>query len=239
MIFPRLLLKSVLAKFSLGHVVKHKVGGLVDVVDDLSEVALEVGLGQVLQVRQSCWGNVSLPLKVTLTIINHIPDILVLLAEGSEGLGELQFIAGNGTASSRESEVLLLVLRTGFSGQVSCLPHVGGEDDQIEVLVDVVHDLHLEESLGGVVHDLVAQLGLGDVLPELLDTSSASLGSSIFVNDFVALILCTSAIFKSVDNLLDNLELSSEERILLGVHGVSVHLEEVKVDPRDGLDKTL
>ena len=35
---------------SLGHIVEHKVSGLVDVVDDLAEVGLEVGLSQVLQV---------------------------------------------------------------------------------------------------------------------------------------------------------------------------------------------
>ena len=200
---------------SLRHVTEHNVSSLVDVVDDLAKVGFEVGGGQVLQVRQSCGGNISLPLKITLACFNHISDAAVLLTEGSEGLGELQFIAGNGTASSRESEVLLLVLRTGFSGQVSCLPHVGGEDDQVEVLVDVVHDLHLEESLGGVVHDLVAQLGLCDVLSELLDASTSGLGGSILVNDFVALILCCGSVCESVDELLYNLELSSEERVLL------------------------
>merc|ERR1711973_543956 len=63
---------------------------------------------------------------------------------------------------------------TKFLG-VGCLPHVGGEDNKVVVLVDVVHDLHLKEGLGGVVHDFVGQLGLGDVLPQLLDASASGL----------------------------------------------------------------
>ena len=37
---------------TLGHVREHLVGGLVDVMDDLTEVGLEVSLGQVFQVSQ-------------------------------------------------------------------------------------------------------------------------------------------------------------------------------------------
>merc|ERR1711884_275317 len=192
--------------------------GLVDVVDNLAEVGLEVGLGQVLQVGERCRGNVSLPLEVTFAGLDHIPDVLVLLAEGSEGLGELEFVAGDGTSTSGESQILLLLLGTRLPGQVSGLPHVGREHDQIEVLVDVVHDLRLEESLGSVVHDLVTKLGLGDVLSELLGSSSVG---------------------KSIDELLHHLELSSEQRILLRVHVVPVHLEEVQVDSRHSLHETL
>ena len=69
---------------SLRHIVKHKMSSLVDVVDDLSEVGLEVSLGEVLQIGQSCWWNVSLPLKISFTIVNHFSDILVLFTESSE-----------------------------------------------------------------------------------------------------------------------------------------------------------
>ena len=56
------------------------------------------------------------------------------------------------------------------------------------VHLDVVHNLGLEESLGGVIHDLVAQLGLGDVLTELLDASTGGRGA-ILVDD-----LCNQSI---------------------------------------------
>lgn len=50
------------------------------------------------------------------------------------------------------------------------------------VHLDVVHNLGLEESLGGVIHDLIAQLGLGDVLTELLDAGAGG-WRAILVND--------------------------------------------------------
>merc|ERR1712001_656012 len=103
----------------------------------------------------------------------------------------------------------------------------------------VVHDLGLEENLGGVVHDLVAQLGLGDVLSELLDASSASLGRTILVNDLVALSLGGLTVSAKPGNkLLDDLELSSEESILGGVHLVSVHHEERQVHAGHSLHQT-
>ena len=67
-------------------------------------------------------------------------------------------------------------------GSLSSLTHVGSEGDQVEVFVDVVHDLGLEENLSSVVHDLIAELGLGNILSQLLDTSSTSLWRSIFVD---------------------------------------------------------
>ncbi len=53
---------------------------------------------------------------------------------------------------------------------------------QVEVFLDVVHDLDLEESLSRVVHDFVAQLGLGDVLAQLFD-AGAGRWWAILVND--------------------------------------------------------
>merc|ERR1712165_24327 len=52
---------------SLGHVREHLVGGLVDVMDDLAEVAL----GEVLQVGQGGRGDVSPPLEVSLPSVYH------------------------------------------------------------------------------------------------------------------------------------------------------------------------
>merc|ERR1719200_14983 len=165
-----------------GNVREHLVGGLVDVMDDLTKVGLEVSLGEVLQVGESCGGNVSLPLEVALAFIDHGLQVGVISSELSEGLGELELVAGDGAASAGQGQLLLGILRAGLPGQVSGLPHVGGEDNQIEVLVDVVHNFHLQEGLGSIVHNLIAELGLSNVLSQLLDASSTSLGGSVFVN---------------------------------------------------------
>ena len=131
-------------------------------------------------------------------------------------------------------------------GKDCLLPHIGSIDDHVEVLVNVVHDLGLEEGLGTVIHDLVAKLGLGDVLPQLLDASAPGLFSAALVNDLVTLVLGSLPIFECGYQLLDYLELSAEEWILYNstndermvkdtnlvrVHDVVVHLEDVTVDP--------
>merc|ERR1719507_2845902 len=221
---------------SLGHVGEHGVGGLVDVVDDLAEVGLEVSGGQILQVGEGGSGDVSLPLEPALSLINHTSESGVLLHELNEGLGDLQLVSGDGGLATGQS----VLIGPSVLSQISGLAHVGGEDNEIEVLVDVVHDLGLEEHLGGVVHDLVAQLGLSNVLSELLDTSTSSLGGTIFVNDLVAFSLGTLTVSTKISNqCLDDLELSSEESILVGVHLVSVHLEERQVHAGHSLDESL
>ncbi len=90
------------------------------------------------------------------------------------------------TFAAGEGEGLLLLLADAVLGDFALLPQVGGEDDQVEVLLDVVHNLGLEEGLRGVVHDLVAELGLGDVLAELLDAGALGLGT-VLVDDLIAL----------------------------------------------------
>merc|ERR1712227_505134 len=100
------------------------------------------------------------------------------------------------------------------SSQVGVLLHEGGKRDEVVVLVDVVHDLDLEESLGCVVHDLVGQLGLGDVLPELLDAVASGLGGSVLVDHLVTLVLRLLATLQLLEQGQDNREFTSEERIL-------------------------
>ena len=170
---------------TLGHVSKHGVGGLVDVVDDLAKVGLEVGGGKVLKVGQGGGGDVSLPLEPALALLHHGPEVLVLLHVLDEALGDLELVPGGGGLAAGQPELGLVLVAGAVPGQVGGLPHVGGEYDQGEVLGNVVHDLGLEEHLGGIVHDLVAELGLGNVLAQLFDTGT--LGSrSVFVNDLVA-----------------------------------------------------
>ena len=48
--------------------------------------------------------------------------------------------------------------------------------------LNVVHDLGLEEGLGGIVHDFVAQLGLGNVLAQLLDAGALGWGTVLVDN---------------------------------------------------------
>merc|ERR1719411_726528 len=74
----------------------------------------------------------------------------------------------------------------------------------------------------------------------LLDTSTSSLGRTILVNDLVAFSLRALAVSSKISNqLLDDLELSSEESVLVGVHLVPVHLEEGQVHAGNSLDETL
>ena len=87
------------------------------------------------------------------------------------------------------------------------VPHEGGEGDEVVVLVDVVHDLRLEEhlmpdnyeryvsnymgasflgfhdhDLSCIIHDLIRELRLCDVFPQLLDPSAARLWGAVLVN---------------------------------------------------------
>ena len=48
----------------MGHVVEEVVGGQIDVVNNLAQVLVEVGVGQVLQVVQRILGDVTLPLEL-------------------------------------------------------------------------------------------------------------------------------------------------------------------------------
>merc|ERR1719336_2334554 len=214
---------------ALGHVGEHGVSGLVDVVDDLAKVLLEVAVGESLEVGQGCRGNVSLPLEVTLACDDQASQLVVLLHEGGEGLGELELVGGDGALASSQGELGLLVVWNQVPSSIGCLPHVGGEGNQVVILVDVVHDLNLEEGLGRVVHDLVGQLRLGNVLPQLLYASSSGLGGSVLVDHLVALVLGGNSVLQLADQLHHDGELASEERVLLRVHRVLVHLEQVQV----------
>merc|ERR1712018_540774 len=157
-----------------------------------------------------------------------------------EGSSNLELLGGDGAlAGGRESHSGLLVSINSFPGLGGSIPHVGGEDNDVEVLVDVVHDLGLKEGLGSVVHDLVAELGLGDVLPELLDASATSLLGSVQVNDLVSIVLGANTILQGCKQLLHHFELSSEQRILFHVHLVIISLEQRGINSGHSLHETL
>ena len=225
---------------SLGHVGEHLVGGLVDVMDDLTKVGLEVLGSKALQVVEGCWRDVSLPLQVTLATLNQVSEAGGGVDKVNKALLQLKVLGGDGAlAGGGQSNSGLLVGLNGLPGGGSSLSHVASKDNDVEVLVDVVHDLGLEEGLGSIIHDLIGQLGLSNVLPELLDASAAGLLGAIQINDLVSIVLSANSILQSGHKLLDNLKLSSEESVLGWVHDIPVSLEQSSVDSGNSLHKTL
>merc|ERR1719414_926799 len=79
---------------SLGHVSEHEVGGLVDVVDDRSQVALEVLLGQLLEVGQGRRWDVPLPLQVALALLMRVRRPLFSSMNCTKVLPTLSWSAG-------------------------------------------------------------------------------------------------------------------------------------------------
>ena len=122
---------------------------------------------------------------VNLAFLADGPQAGMFLHPVDELLGQLEALGGGGDLAAGEGEGLLVLLGDAILGHLALVSQVGSEADQVEVLLDVVHNLGLEESLSGIIHDLVAQLGFGNVLAQLLDTSTLGCGS-VFVNDLVA-----------------------------------------------------
>jgi len=170
---------------ALRHVFEEVVAGQVDVVDDLAQVLLEVSVSQVLQVVQSVLRNISLPLELAFAIFTDLPQRGILIHPSHESFGQFQVLSGGGHFAAGQSEGLPLLLRAAFLAKLALLTKVASEADQVKVLLDVVHDFGLEESLSGIVHNLVAELGLGNVFAELFDAGSLGSGS-VFVDDLVA-----------------------------------------------------
>jgi len=165
-------------------------------------------------------GHVSLPFQFSFSLLDHDGNLPVVLHEVSEALAELDVFLG----------------RVGFRGLD--VIEVSSEDDEHVVLGDVVLDLGLEESLGSVVHDLVTQLGLGDVFSKLLDARPSGALGTVQVDQLVTLVLGSQHCWIFLQKLLHHRELSSEQGILLHVHLVGVHLQEVQVEAGHNLQKT-
>ena len=71
------------------------------------------------------------------------------------------------------TRVVIHVLLEGLGEALgSELADVHGEDDEVEVPLDVVHDLGLEVGLPVVGGDVEGHLGLNDALADVLNTSS-------------------------------------------------------------------
>ena len=117
----RQLVHGVVLVVSPGEVSELFPGELVDPLDHLRQVLLEGRVvEQDLELSELLVGDLALPLDVALAVNDHRPEVLVSVHPLLEGLREE---LGPG------------------------LPDVHGEDDEVEVPLDVVHDLVLEEDL--------------------------------------------------------------------------------------------
>merc|ERR1719391_1552895 len=175
---------------SPGQVAEHVPGQLVDPLDHLGHVGLEVGGGEhVLQLGELLVGDLPLPLQLAAALLNHGAQTRVVIHVLLEGLGE-----------ALGSE----------------LADVHGEDDEVEVPLDVVHDLGLEVGLPVVRGHIKGHLGLDDALTDVLNTSSTR-GRGSEVNQLVNLGLGNLGLWECSKQLLDDLKLSH-------LHGVPVLL---------------
>merc|ERR1719391_956986 len=176
---------------SPGQVAEHVPGQLVDPLDHLGHVGLEVGGGEhVLQLGELLVGNLSLPLQLAAALLNHGAQTRVVIHVLLEGLGE---------ALGAE------------------LADVHGKDDEVEVPLDVVHDLGLEVGLPVVRGDVEGHLGLDDALTDVLNTSSTG-GRGSEVNQLVNLGLGTLGLGECSKQLLDDLKLSHLHRVPVLLH---------------------
>merc|ERR1719300_905016 len=184
------LVHGVVLVVTPGQVAEHVPGQLVDPLDHLGHVGLEVGGRQhVLELGELLVGDLSLPLKLATALLNHGAQTRVVIHVLLEGLGE---------ALGAE------------------LADVHGEDDEVEVPLDVVHDLGLEVGLPVVGGDVEGHLGLDDALTDVLNTSSTR-GRGSQVNQLVDLGLGNLGLGECSEQLLDDLKLSH-------LHGVPVLL---------------
>merc|ERR1719495_2690449 len=191
-------------------------------------------------VSKSCWRNISLPLQLSFSSVNKCSEGSIFFHECREGSSNLQFSCRNGTFSTgRKSYRSFLVSFNSLPSSCGLFTHVSSKDNQVEVFLDIVHDLGLQEGLGSIVHDFVAELGLCNVLSQLLDTSATSFRGSVQINNLVSIVLGSSSILKLGNKLFNNFKLSPEESIFLRVHDILVSFQERCIDSRDSLNKTL
>merc|ERR1712107_874215 len=173
------LVHAVVLVVASGQVSEHVPGQLVDALDDLSHVSLEVSGGQQsLQFLQFLVRDLPLPFKLATALGNHVPEGGVSLHELLEGLGE---------------------------SLGSNLSHVHGEHNQVEVSLNVVHDLVLEVGLPVVAGHVEGHLGLDDALADVFDAGAAWRGSGQ-VDQFVDLGLGDLGVGVGGQQLFDDLE---------------------------------
>jgi len=141
------LVHGVVLVVASGEISKHVPGEFVDALDDLGHVGLEVCRGEeVLKLREVLIGNLTLPLKLATALFNH----------------------------SAETRVFIHVLLEGLRESLgSNLTDVHSKHDEVEVTLDVVHDLGLEICLPVIRGDIKGHLRLNNALSDILNTSAA------------------------------------------------------------------
>ena len=190
------LVHGVVLVVTPGKVSEHVPGQLVDPLDDLRHVALKVLSGEEdLQLLQLLVRDLALPLQLATALLDHGAQVTVSVHVLEEALGEA---LGSDLANEH------------------------GEDNEVEVTLNVVHNLGLEVSLPVVSGDIERHLGLDDALPDVLHPGAAWRRGGQ-VDQFVHLSLGDLGSRVGSQQLLDHLELSH-------LHGVPVLLH-LKVNP--------
>merc|ERR1712142_568804 len=141
------LVHGVVLVMAPGKVSEHVPGQLVDPLDDLRHVTLEVLSGEEnLQLLELLIGNLPLPLQLPSALLDHGAQVTVSV------------------------HVLEEALREALGSE---LADEHGEDNQIEVTLDIVHNLGLEVSLPVVSGDVESHLRLDDALSDVLHSGAA------------------------------------------------------------------
>ena len=111
-----------------------------------------------------------------------------------------------------------MVIHPGHKGLLvsgrSELQGVGGEADEIEVSLHEVEDEGLPRDLFVLGGHVILPLGLNDALPQVLGSGTLGEGPAD-VNDPVNLLLSLDTSGKFLEKLLDDIELSLDEGILI------------------------
>merc|ERR550534_175297 len=98
---------------------------------------IETGKGDL----QGGLGDVPLPLEVALTSLNIVTELAVFVHKVNKLLGQLQVLCRDRAFATLEGVFPLCLLSAQVLCSLKLLEHVHAEHDEVEVLVDVVHDL--------------------------------------------------------------------------------------------------
>merc|ERR1719228_2195061 len=129
--------------------------------------------------------DLTLPFQLATALLNHGAETRVLIHELLEGLGE---------------------------SLGSNLTDIHGEHNEVEVSLNVAHDLLLEVGLPVITGHIISHLGLDDALTDVLDTS-ATHGRSGQVNQLVYLSLGNLGSREGLQQFFDDVKLTHLHRV--------------------------
>merc|ERR1712106_1284125 len=115
-------------------------------MDDLSKITLEIFGSKTFQVGKSCRRNVSLPLQVALASINESVKSSIFSHESNKSFAKFELCSRNTTFSTGgQGDSSFLVISHSITD-------VSSKDNQIEIFLNVVHDLSFQKCLSSIVH---------------------------------------------------------------------------------------